>query len=300
MSMANLEISLLRSFVEISRAGTLKGAAERIGRTQSAVSLQLKRLEEVVGEPLFHRTGSGVVLTTSGDRLMAGAERVLAAHDDALAEFRSKGLRGAISFGCPEDYLTAFFSDLLRRFGKEHPAVEIELVSAPTVDLHPLLQRRRIDLGLVSVAGSTASQDILRQEPLVWIAESPQPALLQEAVLPLAMSAPDTLDHQLAHAAIKESGIPYRIAHASNGLAGLLAIARSGLAVSVVTRGAVPADLHIVAHGLPALARVGMALIYASTRPTPAVKAFGEFVASAIVNLPEPQVACAISDGVDA
>lgn len=285
--MANLDISLLRSFVEMSRAGTLKGAAERIGRTQSAVSLQLKRLEEVVGEPLFHRTGSGVVLTASGDRLMAGAERILAAHDDALAEFHSKGLRGAISFGCPEDYLTAFFPDLLRRFGKEHPAVEIELVSAPTVDLHPLVQRRRLDLALVSVAGA-ASAPVLRQEPLVWIAASPKPALLQEPVLPLAMSAPETLDHQLAHAAIKDSGLPYRIAHASNGLAGLLAIARSGLAISVVTRGAVPHDLHIVEHGLPALSWVGMTLAYASARPSPAARAFGDFVASEIAALPAP------------
>lgn len=279
MSQPALDIHLLRSFMEVSRAGSIRAAADRVGRTQSAVSLQMKRLEDVVGEPLLHRTGSGVVPTVAGERLMAGAERILAAHDDALAGFRDKGLRGAISFGCPEDYLSAFFPPLLRRFGQENPAVEIEIICATTVELRPMLQRRRIDLALVSNPASEAGADVLRHEPLVWIGGAAREPLPQDGVLPLALSAAETLDHQLARAAREASGRPFRITHASNGLAGLLAIARSGLATSVVTRAAVPPDLEIVEHGLPPLPEIGMALAYASVCPAPLVRAFGDFIA---------------------
>lgn len=280
--MATLDILLLRSFVAVARAGSFRAAAERVGRTQSAVSLQMKRLEDITGERLFHRTGSGVTLTVSGERLMVGAERILSAHDETLASIRAKGLQGAIAFGCPEDYLTAFFPDLLRRYGRDNPEVEVEIVCAPTVALRPMLQRRHIDLAIVSVPGSAPAEEIFRRETLAWIANSPEPELLTAPFLPLALSSPETLDHRTAKSALEEAGLPYRITHASDGFAGLLAIARSGLAISVVARSAVPKDLHIVETGLPALPEIGMSIAYASTRPTPMVRAFGEFIAASL------------------
>ncbi|WPZ35012.1 LysR family transcriptional regulator [Thalassobaculum sp. OXR-137] len=280
--MATLDILLLRSFVAVARAGSIRAAAERVGRTQSAVSLQMKRLEEIAGERLFHRTGSGVTLTISGERLMVGAERILSAHDETLASIRATGLQGAIAFGCPEDYLTAFFPDLLRRYGRDNPEVEIEIVCAPTVALRPMLQRRHIDLALVSVAGEVPADEVFRRESFVWIANSPSPDLLAGPVVPLALSGPDTLDHRMAKGAMEAAGLPYRITHASDGLAGLLAIARSGLAISVATRSAVPPDLHVVEQGLPALPQIGLSIAYASSRPAPVVRAFGEFIAGSL------------------
>lgn len=277
--MPDLDIALLRSFITVSRSGSMRAAALRIGRTQSAVSLQIKRLEALVGEELFHRTGSGVALTVAGERFFPGAERVLAAHDETLGLIRQDDLRGSIVFGCPEDYLTAFFPDLLRRYGAAHSGIEIEIISAPTVELRPLLQRRRIDLALVSLPGTADPSDVIRYEPLVWIASTDAPALLQEPILPLALAAPDSLDHIEARRAMDASYRPYRVAHASNGLSGLLAIARSGLAVSVATRAAVPSDLSIIDKGLPPLPKIGISLAYASTRLSPAIRSFGRFVA---------------------
>ncbi|CAM4420731.1 LysR family transcriptional regulator [Palleronia rufa] len=242
----------------------MRAAALRIGRTQSAVSLQIKRLEALVGAELFHRTGSGVALTVAGERFFPGAERVLAAHDETLASIRQDGLRGSIVFGCPEDYLTAFFPDLLRRYGAVHPGVEIEVISAPTIELRPLLQRRRIDLALVSQPGSAGPIEVIRHEPLVWIASTDAPTLLEEPTLPIALSAPGSIDHIEARCALDASSRPYRVSHASNGLAGLLAIARSGLAISVATRAAVPGELSIVTRGLPPLPEIGISLAYAS------------------------------------
>lgn len=276
--MPNLDIALLRSFTAVSRAGSIRAAAVRIGRTQSAVSLQIKRLEALVGEALFHRTGSGVVLTIAGERFFPAAMSVLAAHDELAGAIQSGGLRGSIVFGCPEDYLTAFFPDLLKRYGAAHPGIEIEIVSAPTAELQPLLQKRRIDLALVSLPGSARRQEVIRYEPLVWIASTAAPVLLVEQSVPLALSGPEMIDHVEARRAMDASGIPYRVAHASNGLAGLLAIARSGLAISVATRSAVPDDLAIVTDGLPALPQVGMSLVYATSQPSPAALSFGKFV----------------------
>ncbi|MAC79695.1 MAG: LysR family transcriptional regulator [Rhodobacteraceae bacterium] len=276
--MINLDISLLRSFLTIARPGSIRAAADRVGRTQSAVSLQLKRLEDITGEQLFHRTGSGVTLTISGERFMVGAERILSAHDETLAQIRSQGLRGAISFGCPEDYLTAFFPDLLRRYGQDNPDVEIEIICAPTIELRPMLQQRRIDLALVSVPGTDPTDTFIRREPLVWIASSASPDLLTAPVLPLALAAPKTVDHRLACQVLDAAARPYRIAHASNGLAGLLAIARSGQAISVATRAALPDDLYMIEDGLPALPEIGITLAYATTRPAPPARDFGDFI----------------------
>ncbi|MGF1622663.1 MAG: LysR family transcriptional regulator [Rhodomicrobiaceae bacterium] len=278
--MTSLDIALLRSFVAVSRAGSIRSAAERIGRTQSAVSLQIKRLEANIGERLFHRTGAGVALTIAGERFFPGAERILAAHDETVESIRSGRLQGSIVFGCPEDYLTAFFPDLLRRYGTAHPDIEIEIVCAQTVDLHPLLQKRRIDLALISVPGSARPKDVFRYEPLVWIASSRAPALLDEPTIPLALSAPGTLDHREACRAMDAAGARYRVTHASNGLAGLLAIARSGRAISVATRPAVPHDLAIVSAGLPALPELGISLAYSSSRPSAAIRSFGTFIVS--------------------
>lgn len=275
MEMASLDLALLRS---VARTGSVGGAALRVGRTQSAVSMQMRRLETALGQPILHRTGAGVGLTATGERLLVHAEKILAAHDEAMADLSGAGLRGAISFGCPEDYLTAFLPDLLRGFTERNSRVEIEVVCAPTVELRPLLQRRRIDLALVSLPIDAEPARIIRPESLVWVANAPAPPILAGEVLPLALAAADTLDHRAACDAMDRAGRAYRIAFASNSLAGLLAVARSGQAVCVVTRSAMPGDLHMLGAPLPPLPDIGISLAYASPRPASVVRAFGTFV----------------------
>ncbi|WP_118134152.1 LysR family transcriptional regulator [Oceanicella sp. SM1341] len=277
--MASLDILLLRSFLSVARSGSISAAAQQVGRTQSAVSMQMQRLEAVVGQPVLHRTGAGVALTATGERLLIHAERILGAHDEALESLSGSGLRGAISFGCPEDYLTAFLPELLRGFGARHGGVEIEVVCAPTVELRGLLRRRRIDAALVSVpASGGGEEEIIRRERFVWVGNAPEPAALRGPVVPLALGAPDTLDHRAACSAMEAAGRAYRIAFASSSLAGLLAITRSGQAVSVVTRAAVPADLCLLDGPLPALPEIGISLAYGVARPSAVVRSFGEFV----------------------
>lgn len=276
-----LDLALLKNFAVVARTGSLTLAALQVGRTQSALSMQMHRLEERIGQALLHRSGSGVRLTAAGEKLLAHAESLLARHDDILADMGGTALRGAVSLGCPEDYSIAFLPGLLRGFCAAHPDVELRMACAPTTELRPLLQRRQIDIALVSVA-DLASRDVIRKESFVWVADAAEPDVLGHAVLPLALSAPMTLDYRAACEAMEAVGRRYRVAFASNSLAGLIAIARSGHAISVLTRTAVPPDLHVVSAGLPPLPTIGIAVEFAEPRPSATVKALGDHIRNAL------------------
>jgi DNA-binding transcriptional LysR family regulator len=279
-----LDLALLRNFVVVARAGSISVASSQIGRTQSALSMQMQRLEEMIGQPLLHRSGSGVRLTTAGEKLLAHAEALLARHDEILADMRGTGLTGSVSFGCPEDYSIAFLPDLLRGFCADHPTVELRMVCAPTLELRPLLHRRQIEMALVSLY-DPASGDVIRREDFVWVANEAEPDILGQASLPLALSAPMTLDYRAACDAMEAAGRRYRVAFASSSLAGLIAIARSGHAISVLTRTAVPPDLHIVTAGFPALPTIGIALEFADIRPSLAAEALGSHIRAVLPTL---------------
>ncbi|AOO81747.1 LysR substrate-binding domain-containing protein [Bosea vaviloviae] len=284
--MRTLDLALLRNFAVIARTGSISVASTQVGRTQSALSMQMQRLEALTGQALLHRSGSGVRLTTAGDKLLAHAESLLAKHDEILADMRGTGLKGSVSLGCPEDYSIAFLPDLLREFCALHPDVELRMVCAPTSELRPLLHRRQIEMALVSLP-DPAGAEVIRRENFVWVANAAEPDLLDQAVLPLALSAPMTLDYRAACDAMEAAGRRYRVAFASNSLAGLIAIARSGHAISVLTRTAVPPDLYIVSAGLPALPAIGIALEFAELRPPSAARALGDHIAAVL-----PTLAC--------
>ncbi|AYD00207.1 LysR family transcriptional regulator [Neorhizobium sp. NCHU2750] len=272
-----LDLDLLKNFVTVARTGSISVAAIQVGRTQSALSMQMQRLADQVGQALLQRTGAGVRLTASGERLLAHAEQLLARHDEILADMGGPTLKGSVSLGCPEDYSIAFLPELLKGFCAANPDVELRMVCAPTIGLKPLLQRRQIDMALVSLA-DPGHPDVIRRESFVWVADRKQPRVLDNEVLPLALSAPATLDHRAACDAMEAVNRRYRVAFASDSLAGLVAIARSGHAISVLTKTAVPPDLFIVAEDLPPLPTIGIALEFAESRPSAAAAMLGEHI----------------------
>ena len=282
-----LDIDLLRSFVAIAETGVLGQAAARVGRTQSALSMQMQRLEGVVEQPLLFRTGRGVTLTAAGERLLAHARQLLALHDETLAELRGEQLSGVLRFGCPDDYAVVFLPHLLRGFASLNPRVQLEVVCAPTPRLRELLARHAIDLALVSVMVSARGQaddaDVIRREPLVWVGQRGGSAESLDP-LPLALGAPDAFDHQAPRQALDAAGRAYRIACASSSLAGLVAMVRSGQAITVLTQTAVPDDLQVLPAdaGLPALPTIGIALAFDREQPSALVSAFGAHVRQAL------------------
>ena len=276
---ATLDIDLLRSLVAVAETGVLGKAAARVGRTQSALSMQMQRLEGVAGQPLLYRTGRGVTLTAAGQRLVVQAAELIRKHDEALAELRGVQISGVLRFCCPEDYAVVFLPQLLRGFASLHPLVQLEVTCAPTPRLQELLARHAADLALVSVLHDGDSEDVIRREPLVWAAQRGAVAAALDP-LPLALGAADALDHQLPLRALQAAGRRCRVAYASSSLTGLIGMARSGQAVTVLTRTAVPDDLEVLGEdrGLPALPAVGLTLAFDRERPSALTASFAAHV----------------------
>lgn len=256
-----LDLDLLRSFLLIAETGALSRAAGRVGRTQAAVSMQMKRLEDIVGQPLLTRTGRGVNLTAHGERLLPHARKILRAHDEAMAQLRGDTLSGIIRLGCPDDYATVFLPALLRDFAALHPQVQVEVFCAPTPRLIERVEAHLLDIAIISEAHTDNAPSAIRLEPLVWVGAKGSDAA-QTETLQLALSDPDTLDHQAAVNSLETVGRPFRLAYASHSLTGLCAVVRSGQAIAVLTQTAVPPDLHILRSdsGLPALPQISISL----------------------------------------
>jgi DNA-binding transcriptional LysR family regulator len=255
-----LNIDLLRNFVAIAEAHSLSRAAKKVGRTQAALSQQVKKLEAEVHQALMIRGGRGITLTAHGERLFEHAQNILRTHDEAVGELLGVSLSGQLRIGCPEDYANAFLPPLLRNFSHQHPQVLIEVVCAPTTRLLESLKAQLLDIAIVSEPDGP-HRDFLRREQFVWVGVKGGDAHKRDP-LQLALSEPDTLDYEAATSQLNRAGRRYRIAYASASMNGLTAVVRSGQAIAVLTKHAVPPDLHILppSSGLPKLPWIGVAL----------------------------------------
>lgn len=281
-----LDLDLLRTFTMIAETRALNRAADRVGRSQAAISMQVKRLEEIVNQPLLKRTGRGVLLTGHGERLLLHAQKILRAHDEALAELSGTGLSGTIRFGCPDDYAVVFLPLLLRDFASQHPQVLVEVYCAPTPRLLERLENHTLDIAMISLPGNTIEEAIIRREPLVWVGAKGGDAAQMEP-LQLALSDPDTLDHIAAISELNNAGRPYRLAYASHSVSGLTAVVRSGQAIAVLTQTAVPNDLQILPaeSGLPQLPDVSITVKLDSKKPSALVSAFEDHIREVLPRL---------------
>ncbi|WP_032699521.1 LysR family transcriptional regulator [Pseudomonas syringae] len=274
-----LDLDLLRTFTMIAETRALNRAADRVGRSQAAISMQVKRLEEIVNQPLLKRTGRGVLLTGHGERLLLHAQKILRAHDEALGDLSGAGLSGTIRFGCPDDYAVVFLPLLLRDFASQHPQVLVEVYCAPTPRLLERLENHTLDIAMISLPGNTIEEAIIRREPLVWVGAKGGDAAQMEP-LQLALSDPDTLDHIAAISELNNAGRQYRLAYASHSVSGLTAVVRSGQAIAVLTQTAVPNDLQILPaeYGLPQLPDVSVTVKLDSKKPSALVSAFEDHI----------------------
>ena len=173
-----IDPALLRAFAFIAEEGSFTRAAERIGRTQSAVSLQVQRLEALLGHTLLLRGKGGAVhLTSHGRYLLDQARELLALNDKIWTAFRAPALHGVVRLGCPDDYVLRFLPAVLRRFASSHPAVDVDVLCLPSRDLIDHLRRDELDLMICSagVAPPRWETTPLWRGPLVWITSTPLP-----------------------------------------------------------------------------------------------------------------------------
>jgi len=183
--------------------------------------------------------------------------------------------------GCPEDYALTFLPPLLREYSKLHPQVLIEVVCEPTTRLLEKIRSQVLDIAIISEPDSPQRDRFLRREQFVWVGVKGSDAHNRDPVQ-LALSDPDTLDHQAAISALERAGRKYRIAYASASMAGLTAVVRSGQAISVITQCAVPPDLHVLPSSsrLPRLPSIGITVKTGRRSASPLLRSFESHVRS--------------------
>lgn len=274
-----LNLDVLRNFVAIAQVGVMSRAADKVGRTQAALSQQLKRLEMEVQQTLMIRTGRGVTLTAHGERLFQHAQNILRTHDEAVSELLGVSLSGELRVGCPDDYARAFLPPLLRDYSNQHPQVAIEVVCAPTPRLLEQIKAQALDIAIVSEPDSPHRDQFLRREQFVWVGMKGSDAHNRDP-LQLALSDPDTLDHLAATSRLERAGRNYRIAYASGSIAGLTAVVRSGQAIAVLTQTAVPPDLYVLppSSRLPKLPAIGITIKTGRHNQSPLLRSFESHV----------------------
>ncbi len=261
-----LEPELLQTFVAIAETGRFTEAAKRVGRTQSAVSMQIKRLEETIGRSLFVRDGRSVKLSSDGELLLGHARRVLRAHEEALSVFHPSELTGAVTIGAPDEYAVAFLPKILRSFAETHPQVHVNVVCEPTRSLLPKLDLDEIDFVLFTEGGEVDRDDgksdpILLREPVVW-ATSDKHCVHQDDPVPLALFQPGCRFRQWAVSALADAGRGYRINYTSVSFAGIETAMRAGLAVGAIPRSNVTPGMRVLTErdGFPALPDYALAV----------------------------------------
>ncbi len=249
MNYPDFQIDWLRAFVAVVDAGSLSGAAPLVHRSQSAVSMQIKKLETALGRPVLLRGPRHLEVTPAGAELLSYARRVLDLQAEALAALFGPRLAGRVRLGVPDDYASAYLTPVLRSFAHRYQGVEIELTCEQSTALIPRLVKGELDLALIS-RDKPQRGHFLFDEPLVWVGAA-QYEVWRRDPLPIAVYESASMARQATLSALAARRRAYRIVYHSSSLAGQLAAVESGLAVAVLTRCSVPPHLQIL-QNLPA------------------------------------------------
>lgn len=273
----NLDMDVLRSFVTGIDLGSFAKAGQRLGRSPSAISLQLRKLEDQVGRPLFRRNGRGLAPTEAGEMLLGYARRLLDLNDAALDAVAGPSLEGWVRLGVPQDVAETDLPAILARFARLHPAVRIEAHVERDADLRARLEAGTLDLALVWDAAPARPESCLAERPMGWIGPRAGWARAPGEPLPLVLFGPPCLFRRAATDALDAAGIPWRVAFSSPGLSGLWAAVAAGLGLTVRTAQGLPAGLQVLGpeDGLPNLPILNLGLRYAAATPDPTVARLG-------------------------
>lgn len=276
----NLDIHLLRSFLEVASNASFTAASKNLCLTQSAVSAQIRRLEKQLGVKLLCRDNRNVRLTEAGELLLNHAKRILAINDEAFCDLDVVGrVQGTVRLGIPSDYAAHLLPVVLERYGSQYPDVQLELFCELSVDLLGLLHKGRIDLALLTRQRNSQGGELIRSEQLVWAGAKNKEAHLLHP-LPLALFPPGfCIFRENALAALHKAERPYRLVCTSRSLSGIRAAVSAGLAVTVVAEHTLSSEMQVfgTAEGLPPLPKIEIALHTASAVMSPAASTLARF-----------------------
>lgn len=251
----------LKSFIAIAETGTFSHAADTVGRTQSALSLQIKKLEESLGCGLFERTSRSVKLTEQGEIFLGYAKQMIALQWEAYSRLKEPDVAGEIRFGTPEDFATHYLPNVLASFRQHHPRIQLNVSCDLTLNLIKGFERGEFDVILVKRDPQTVKGGSkVWREPLVWAAAD---HYRPEKPLSLVLSPQPCIYRARALTALDRAKKPWHISYTSPSLAGTLAAVKAGLGITVLPANMVPTGIHPIRKEmkLPELADAEIALI---------------------------------------
>jgi DNA-binding transcriptional LysR family regulator len=287
-----LDIDQLRTFIAIAETGSFTKAAEVVNKTQSAVSMQMKRLEERIERPIFARDGRASKLTEDGSRLLDYARRLVKLNVETISAFSDAALSGRVRLGVPDDYADRYLPEIMARFSRAYPSVELTVLCEPSVDLLERIDGNEIDLAIVTNCESKRTAETFRRERLLWVTSNRHSTHLEER-LPLALGRPSCSWRRTAIERLESVGRPYRVLYSSSNAGAVAAAVLSGLAVSVLAESGLRPGMRVLtaAEGFPELPSCRVGLVRNAHDSSSLADALAEHIVSSLDNLSEAQAA---------
>ena len=285
-AMQNVPMELLRTFIKAVDSGSFTRAGEIVGRTPSAISLQIKRLEEIANSTLFQRDAHKLQLTADGRTVAQFARRILALNDELLSSLRQPSVTGRVRLGAPHEYTASLLPEFLGKFAQAHPNVMLEVTSDLSKNLLRRQQAGEFDLviALHEDSASPAGRLVYR-EPLVWVG-SIDHASHQQTPLPLVLAPPPCIYRNRILQSLNEEQRACRIVYLSSSYNGISAAVRAGIGVTVMAGSAIPPGSRIFGErdGLPLLGELELRLHRAPGSHSEALQRLEEFIAGSFAN----------------
>lgn len=277
--MLNFDVDQLKSFLAIADTGNFTRAAADVNKSQSAVSMQMKRLEETIGHPIFARDGRASRLTADGERLVDYARRLVALNDEALHTFSKTELTGTVRFGTPDDYADLFLPEILARFNRTHPQVNVDVECYQSAVLANHVRKAELDLAVVTFNGGDIKGEALMSTDLLWVTSSRHQTHLAK-VLPIAAASISCEWRKLVVKTLEKEKRDYRVAYLSPNFSTVCAVVTQGLSVAAMPRICVKPGMRILtaADGFPKLGAFDIGLIQKPGKASRAAQALAQHV----------------------
>ena len=271
--------ALLRAFVAVKEAGGFTRAAQRLNLTQSAISHQIRRLEEQVGRQLLFRTTRALTLTEDGEDFLQYAEKILDTLDTMSRRFRPSPVSSVVRFGVLENFLGDRLAVLLRQYGRAFPSVRLDVSVGMNLDLMPMIKAGELDLAVVMLAPESKEGTPLRRTQFVWAAADTFDIPAGES-LPFAFFPSPCINRQVGTASLEGRDVPWHVVFTSQSQQGIRAAVLAGLAVTVLAREDVEPGMKILdgQYGLPPLSKADFSLVWSAGGKTPAAMELGRMM----------------------
>ena len=284
---ALLDVDQLRTFIAIAETGSFTRAADIVHKTQSAVSMQMKRLEERLDRSIFARDGRASKLTEDGERLLDYARRIVKLNVETIAAF-SDELTGRVRLGVPDDYADRYLPEIMARFSRAYPNVELTVMCEPSVELVERIDSNELDLAIVTDCGTSRASEMFRRERLLWVTSNRHSVHLEEP-LPLALGRPSCGWRRAAIECLETMGRPHHIAYTSANASAVASAVLAGLAVSIFPESGLRPGMRVLnpADGFPELPGCRVGLIRNPHESLALADALAEHIISSLDNLSE-------------